>query len=117
MAYVMINGIDYSMYCNQLKVNSEANYNAQTNAAGNTVVEYINKKRTIEVGIIPLKDEVMINLMVELDKFNIVLSYRDPRTNQLENIQCIIPSSNIEYYTIQANNVSYNALTLSFIEL
>jgi hypothetical protein len=57
MAYFKIGEIDFSPYVNSLKINKSANYNAQTNAAGNTVVDYINSKRTIEVGIIPVDNE------------------------------------------------------------
>lgn len=117
MAYFQIDNIDYSMYVNELKVNKTVNYNAQTNAAGDTVVDYQNNKREIEVGIIPLNDEVMSALQKAIDKFNVSVSFRNPQTNKLESINCIIPSNDVEYYTIQANRVSYKAFTLKFIEL
>lgn len=117
MAYIKINNKDYSAFCNTLKVENTVNYNAQTSAAGNTVVDYINSKRTVEVGIIPLTDANMIALQAELDKFNITLSFLNPRTNQLEEMICIIPSNGVEYYTIQAGKVLYKAITLTFVEL
>lgn len=118
MAYFKIGDTDYSMYVNELVVNKEANYNAQTNAAGDTVVDYINHKRTIDVGIIPLDDTVMAQLQDDIDAFNVSISFRNPQTNLLEeDVNCIIPSSNIEYYTIQVNKVMYKAFTLSFTEL
>lgn len=118
MSYFLINGNDYSMYCNGLKVKNSVNYNAQTNAAGDTVVDYINKKRTFEVGIIPLDSEVMTNLLNDINAFNVQLSFRNPNTNTIEaGVNCIIPASEIEYYTIQADKVSYKAFTLNFIEL
>lgn len=118
MAYFKIGDTDYSMYVNQLIVNKEANYNAQTNAAGNTVVDYINHKRTIEVGIIPLDSAAMAALQTAIDAFSVSISFRNPQTGALEEgVSCIIPSSNVEYYTIQANKVMYNAFTLEFIEL
>lgn len=117
MAYIKINNVDFSTCCNSLKVTNTVNYNARTNAAGNSVVEHINNKRTVEVGIIPLKDEDMIRLQAEIDKFNVTLSFLNPRTNELEEINCIITKNNVEYYTIQANNVSYKELTLTFSEL
>lgn len=118
MAYFKIGGIDFSMYVNELKVEKTANYTAQTNAAGNTVVDYINHKRTIEVGIIPLDSEVMKSLQAALDAFNVSISFRNPQTGLLEeNVNCIIPNSNVEYYTIQVNKVLYKAFTLTFIEL
>lgn len=118
MSYFKINNIDYSMYVNELKVSSEVNYNAQTNAAGNTVVDYINTKRTIEVGIIPVDDSVMCNLQNDIAAFNVSISFRNPQTNVVEdNVNCIIPSNEVEYYTIRVNKVSYKAFSLTFIEL
>lgn len=118
MAYFKIDNIDYSQYTNELKVGSEANYNAQTNAAGDTVVDYVNKKRVIEVGIIPLTPTYLSNLITAINKFNVSITFLNPETNSLETINCIIPSSNVEYYTIQANGkVMAKAFTLQFIEL
>lgn len=118
MAYFKIGGVDYSSCVNELKVNRNNNYTAQTNAAGDTVVDYINSKRTIEVGIIPLMDNMMAQLLADLDAFNVSISFRNPQTNILEeNVNCIIPSTDVEYYTIQANKVMYKAFTLKFTEL
>ena len=117
MAYFMINDTDYSMYCNSLKIKNTANYNAQTNAAGNTVVDYINSKREIEVGIIPLNDAAMLKLQLAIAAFNVSITFRNPKTNDLETINCIIPETDTEYYTIQVGKVLYNAATLTFTEL
>lgn len=106
------------MCVNALKITKEANYNSQTNANGDTVVEYINSKRVIEVGIIPLTDIQMIKLKQAISAFNVSISFRNPDTNTLEeNINCIIPEEEIEYYTIQAGKVLYNGFTLEFVEL
>lgn len=118
MSYFKIGNNDYSMYVNQLKVNKTATYNIQTNAAGNSVVDYINSKRVIEVGIIPVDDEAMAKLQADIDAFNVSISFRNPKTNVLEeNVNCIIPTNSVEYYTIRANKVSYKALVLQFTEL
>lgn len=118
MAYFKIGNVDFSMYVSELKINKDYNYNAQTNAAGDTVVDYINSKREIEVGIIPLNDTAMTNLQAAIDAFNVSISFRNPKTNELEtNINCIIPDNQIEYYTIQTNKVMYKELKLTFIEL
>lgn len=118
MSYFKINDIDFSKYVNELNVETNVNYNSQTNAAGDSVVDYINKKRTIEVGIIPLDDAAMAELQAAIDAFNVSISFRNPLTNTLESgVNCIIPSFGVEYYTIQVNKVSYKAFSLSFIEL
>lgn len=118
MAYFKIDNVDFSKYVNELKINKKSVYNAQSNAAGNTVVDLINAKREIEVGIIPLNDAAMTQLQTAIDAFNVSISFRNPKTGALEEgVNCIIPDNNIEYYTIQANKVMFKAFTLKFIEL
>lgn len=118
MTYFKIGDTDFSQYVNELKVGIAANYTAQTNAAGNTVVDYINKKNIVEVGFIPLNGAEMLALQQAINAFNVSLSFRNPLTNEMiENINCIIPESNVEYYTIQVNKVMYKAFTLTFTEL
>ena len=118
MAYLKINDIDFSNLVNELKIISSRNYTAQTNAAGNTVVDYINKKRVIEVGFIPIDDVNMLRVQNAIDAFNVSISFLNPQTNVLEeNVNCIIPSDNVEYYTIQKRNVKFKAFTLKFQEL
>ena len=116
MAYFMINGKDYSAFVNELKVSTEANFNAQTNAAGNSVVDYINSKKVLEVGFIPMSDNSLIKLMNDAT-FHTSITYRNPLTNELDTISCILSSSEIEYYTIQLGKVQYKAFTLTFTEL
>lgn len=118
MAYFKINDIDFSNYVNGLDVKRKASYHAQTNAAGDTVVDYINHKRTIEVKIIPLDSTTMSQLQNAIKELNVSISYTDPRTGVLaQNVNCIIPENNVEYYTIQANKVLFQAFKLKFIEL
>lgn len=118
MTYFKIGEVDFSPYVNALNITRSANYNAETNAAGDTVVDYINHKRTIEVGIIPLTSEAMIALQDAIKEFNVSISYRDPKTGALaENVNCIIEEDAVEYYTIQSGKVMFNAFELEFIEL
>lgn len=106
------------MYVNELKITKSANYNSQTNARGNTIVDLINHKRIIEVGIIPIEDNVMNDLQNALDGFNVSISFRNPQTGILEeNVNCIIPTFGIEYYNIKVDNAFYKAFKLQFTEL
>lgn len=118
MTYFKINGHDYSMYVNKLKVAREHIYKGMTNATGNMVVKYVNTKRIIEVGIIPLDSAAMKNLQEDINKFKVTVSYLDPKTGALEeNVACIIPHNSVDYYTVQANNVKFDAFSLEFKEL
>jgi hypothetical protein len=118
MAYFKINDNDYSTYVNQLKIAREHNYKGMTNAAGNTLVKYVNTKRIIEVGIIPLDSAIMMQLQEDINKFKVTVSFLDPETNTLEeNISCIIPQNSVEYYTIRAENTQFKAFSLAIKEL
>lgn len=118
MAYFKLNGKDFSHCVNSLNISKAATYTAQTNAAGNTVVDYINAKRTIEVGIIPLTPVDMVALQTAIDGFSVTISFLNPITNAVEeNVNCIIPENAVSYYTIQADKVLFNAFTLQFTEL
>lgn len=118
MTYFKINNTDFSMYVNALKIGTSAKYSAQTNAAGDTVADFINSKRTITVGIIPLDNSAMAALQAAISGFGVSLAFLNPETNALEeNIACIIPSNDVEYYTIQVGKVSFKAFTLTFTEL
>ena len=120
MTYFKINGYDYSRCVNQLNIQKVANYTTQMNAAGNSVVEYINSKRTITVGIIPLTADDVENLHTALaDKGSIEMDiqFLNPETNSIDEAHCILPDTAISYYTIQADKVLLNAFTLVFTEL
>lgn len=118
MAYFKIGSHDYSNSVCELKISKKHNYNSQTNAAGNTVVDYINQKREIEVGIIPLSDSAMAALQADIDNFNVKISYLEPKTKTLvSGVDCIIPENNVEYYTIQVGKTLFKQFNLKFIEL
>ena len=118
MSYFKINNNDYSTFVSSFKISRQAIYKTATNAAGNTVVKYINTKRTFTVGIIPLDAAAMASLQADINDFKVTISYRDPETNALiENVSCMIPLNEVEYYTIQADKVQYKAFILTIIEL
>lgn len=118
MAYFKIGDTDFSAYVSGLKVSSNANYTAQQNANCDTVVDYINSKRTIEVEIIPLDADKMASIMAAINEFSVDVSFRNPRTNELETgVECIIASHSEEYYTIQNSIVTFKKFNLKFTEL
>ena len=117
MVYFKIDGTDLSHYVNELKIATKTNYSAQTNALGDTVVDKINNKREIEVGIIPL-DELEAQVILSLlDRFVVTIEVREPKTGALASILAMIPESDVDYYTIQADKVKLNAFKLKFTEL
>ena len=116
--FFKINGNDYSMYVNKLIVGTEHFYEQKTSALGADRITHKYKRKTLEVGIIPLDDATMTKLLTDIDKFQVSISYRDPQTNLLvENMSCIIPNNLVEYYTIQAGNVKYKAFSLQIKQI
>ena len=115
--YFAINGYDFSPYINELKVSYKHKYNSLTNAAGDTVVDLINNKRTIEVGIIPVDSEAMKFLSQVLGYFEANITYRDPIMQTMETCHCACPTYEVSYYTIQKSKVMYKGFKLKFQEL
>ena len=116
--FLKINGNDYSMYVNQLIVTTQHTFETKTTATGKDRISYRYPRRIIDVGIIPLNDATMVKLLNDLDSFRVSVSFRNPKTNTLiENLDCIIPQNTVEYYTIQAGNVSYKAFTVRLQEV
>lgn len=118
MAFLTINSVDFSPYTQSLKINNNVNYTAKTNAKGNTVVDKINSKIILDVGIIALNDSVLRTLLTQINSFSVIVSYRDPETGSTaNNISCIIPSSSVEYYTIQQNKTQYKQFNFQIQQL
>ena len=117
MAYLKINGVDFSRYVNKLNVQTNHIYNARTNASGNKSVKLINSKKVIMVGIIPLDAEANADLLEVLNTFKMTVEFLDPATGQLGRATCIVPKNSVEYYTIQADKVQTKAYTFTFEEL
>lgn len=116
MAYFKIDGVDFSMSVSGLKVATEHIYKGMTNAEGNLLTKYVNTKKKIEVSIIPLDGAAMAALQAKLKKFEVVISFLNPETQQLEEINCIVPSNIVEYYTAQTNKIRFKAFVITFDE-
>lgn len=117
MNYFKIDGAEFSYLVSGLKVGYKKNYNAQTNAAGNTVVDLINIKRVLEVSFIPMDDIKMQTLLSALTAFTLNIRYRDPESGAFEDISCFFATNEIDYYTIQQNKINYKGFSLTFEEL
>ncbi len=116
MSYCKLGNVDISNFVSGLKITTKHNYSAQKNAAGDSVVDYINDKRKIEIQIIPL-EETDYRTVLNAVSFNTVISYRNPLTGEYSTANCIIDSNDTEYFTIQANRVMYKKMKLVFNEL
>ena len=117
MAYLTLDGVDFSRYVSGLQVTTAHNYNAQTNAAGDTVVDYIKAKRKISVEFRPLNASEMQTVQAALSSFSVLVSFRNPATGTQSTAQCITAKNNANYYTIQATKTLFNKFSVEFNEL
>lgn len=118
MIYFKIGDTDYSAYVKGLSVTKSVNYNGLTNAKGDTVVDYLNQKRQIDVVIIPLDVEKLNSLLSAIDTFNVSISYYDAKTNSIsESVNAIIADYSIAYYTLRDDKKMVQEFSLTFQEL
>lgn len=118
MSYFKIGNNDYSSYVSELKVTNQHKYYAQDNAAGDTVVDYVNSKRQIEVEIIAVNDTIMSNILTDLDQFQVSISFLNPKTKTLEtNVACIVPENAVEYYMITQGKTLFKQFNIKLLEL
>lgn len=116
MAYLTIDGYDFSPYVNKLKVGVKHNYVAGVASTGLTQAKYKSTSYIVEAGIIPVDSNAMKALQAILNKFAMTVSFLDPATNELKTITCILPQYAVEYYTIQQGNVKFQAFAITFTE-
>lgn len=115
-----IQGVDYTSLVSSLKVSYTHNYSTQQNAAGNTVVDYINCKRVIEVGFISTTEDSVRGLLAFFDPFSITITFKDPGyviSNGLSSAFCMVDTFAVDYYTIRDGCVMCKPFTVRFIEL
>ena len=117
MEYFFINNVDLSSIVNSLVVSEQANYTSQTNANGDTIVDYINSKKVVKVGIIPTTIETTAYLKSLIGQFDTTIKFLNPDTNELQEIECILPQREFTYYTINTHVSLLKQFELTFYEL
>lgn len=119
MAYLKINGVNISPLTSGLKVGYETLVSDESgrNAAGNTVIDVINRKVKLYVTLRHTTQDEMQVFLNSIKDFVITVEYLNPKTNQLTSITAYTGTPEPEYYTIQDGYIVYKPLSLNFIEL
>jgi hypothetical protein len=119
MSYLKINGIDFSGIVSGLKVGYETlvSDNSGRNAAGNTVVDVVNRKIKVYVTLRHTTDSEMQSFLNAVGGYVVETSFLNPETKELKTISAYIGTPEPEYYTIQNNRIIYKPMSLNFIEL
>lgn len=119
MSYLTINGYDASSLVKGLKVGYETlvSEDSGRNAAGDTVLDIINRKVKLYVTFRPMDGSDMSSLLSSIGPYVVDVSYRDSKTNAIKTIHCYHGTPEPEYYWIHGNNVLYREFSFNFIEL
>ena len=119
MAYLKVNNKDYSHLVSGLKIGYETlvSDNSGRNAAGNTVIDVINRKIKVYVTLRHTTEAEMYSFLTGIKDYVVNVTYLDPETKTLKTIKAYTGTPEPEYYTIQPNNTIYKPMSLNFIEL
>ena len=117
--YFKINGVDYSHLVSGLKVGYETlvSDNSGRNAAGDTVIDVINRKIKVYVTLRHTTADEMNGFLAAIRNYVINISFLNPETEGLTTITTYTSTPEPEYYTIQAATTIYKPLSINFIEL
>lgn len=118
MAYLKINNVDYSSLVSGLKVGYETlvSDSSGRNAAGNTVIDVINRKVKIYVTLRHTTQEEMRSFLAAIKDYVVNVTYLNPETKALSTVNAYTGTPEPEYYTISDKTI-YKPMSLNFIEL
>lgn len=119
MSYLTIAGTDVSNLVKGLKIGYETLVSEESgrNAAGNTVLDIVNKKVKIYASFRPMNKAEMASLLNACSGFVINVSYRDSRTNSIKTVKCYTGTPEPDYYWIRGDDILYKPMDLNFIEM
>ena len=116
--YFKINNVDLSHLVSGMKVGYETlvSENSGRNAAGDTVLDVINKKTKIYLTLRHTTNLEMGLFLNSISDYVVNVSYLDPTTQVLKTITAYTGTPEPEYYTISDKTI-FKPLSLNFIEL
>lgn len=118
MSYLKINNTDFSGIVSGLKVGYETLVSDKSgrNAAGDTVVDVINKKVKLYVTLRHTTEEEMRSFLAAIESYVVNATYLDPKTNSLKTINVYTGTPEPEYYTISKTTI-YKPMSLNLVQL
>lgn len=116
--YFKINDTDFSYLVSGMKVGYETLVSSDSgrNAAGDTVIDIVNKKIKVYITLRHTTREEMNRFMAAIGDYVVNVSFLDPINNQLTTITTYTGTPEPEYYTI-SNKTIFKPLSINFIEL
>jgi hypothetical protein len=118
MDYFYINGVNFSHLVSGLKVGYETLVGSDSgrNAAGDTVIDVINRKRKLYITFRHTTNEEMANFLTAIKDYVVEVSYMDPKGDEILSMTAYTGTPEPEYYTISDKTI-FKPMSLNFIEL
>lgn len=118
MAYLKINGEDYSSLVSGLKVGYETLVSDKSgrNADGDTTIDIVNEKIKLYITLRHTTDLEMASFLNAIKPYEFNVAFRNPRTQSLTSIHAYTGTPEPEYYTIQDGFIIYKPMSINFIE-
>lgn len=119
MAYFKVNGEDFSNLVSGMKVGRETlvSDNSGRNAAGNTVIDVINKKYKVYITLRHTFAQEMDRFLMAISGYVVNVEFLNPMTSEVDTITAYTGTPEPEYYTIQDARIIYKPMSINFIEL
>jgi hypothetical protein len=119
MTYFKVGDKDLSSFVSGLKIGFETlvSDNSGRNAAGDTVIDVINKKYKVYVTFRHTTGEEMEEILEAIKDFVVSATFLNPRDGSLTTITAYTGTPEPQYYTIQENHTIYKPMSINFIEL
>jgi hypothetical protein len=116
--YFKINDKDFSHLVSGLKIGYETlvSDSSGRNAAGDTVIDIINRKKKVYITLRHTTEEEMEEFLAAIDDYVVNVSFLNPRTKELTTINTYSGTPEPEYYTISTRTI-YKPMNINFIEL
>ena len=116
--YFKINNVDFSHLVSGMKVGYETlvSENSGRNAAGNTVIDIVNKKIKLYITLRHTTNTEMDSFLTTIQPYVVSVSYLDPITQNMKTFTAYTGTPEPEYYSI-SNKTIFKPLSINFIEL
>lgn len=117
--YFTINNKDFSQLVSGLKVGYETLVSDKSgrNAAGDTVIDIVNRKIKVYVTLRHTTDTEMDSFLDAIRDYVVTVKFLNPETKALSTITTYTGTPEPEYYTIQSGTVIFKPMNINFIEL
>lgn len=119
MEYFGINGVDFSHMVSSHKIGYETLVSDKSgrNAAGDSVIDVVNRKRKLYITFRHTTGEEMAELLHAIADYVITVQYFDAKGEEVLDFTAYHGTPEPELYTKQGEHIIYKPMALNFIEL